>query len=244
LSGKYPDWTSVSIYAEDEPWEECLKRVSLATNSVRSGEAPYQRDSVLFYDNKLPSSLMYILMNEAYKNSGVLNVVDFGGGLGGTYFHSKKLLPILKSIIWRVVEQPSFAVVGKNKFENDELAFYSSFEELPEKKIGILLFSGVLHYLINPYEIIEQGLAFQPDVVFVDRLPYVCNGEEDFWTLQIVPPEIFKAKVPMRIFNEEKLINFFTSNGYKFFAKTSAVDDKTYINSTKVEYSGYIFKSL
>lgn len=241
FQGVYEDWDSVYSRSHPSPWDECLTKVANATLAVKNGQAKYQRDSVIFNDSYLPTSLFYVLLSEALRKGNKITVLDFGGGLGGTYFHCKNLLPQLDVFKWVVVEQEEFVVKGKNQFETHELIFASSFNEVALHAIDVIIFSGVLHYLKNPFDVISDALALAPSTVFVDRLPYTLERLEDFWTLQVVPDEIFPSRVPMRVFGRHSIPEFFEQNRYVCHGRTDAVDPSAYVSGIKIDFSGYVF---
>jgi len=78
-------------------------------------------------------------------NSGALNVLDFGGFLGSSYYKCRGFLTGVKTLRWNIIEQEKFVDCGKEMFENSELSFYYSIEEcLESEKPQVALLSSVL----------------------------------------------------------------------------------------------------
>jgi len=87
----------------------------------------------------------------AARNVGVLNVLDFGGSLGSSYFQNRELLKILPTIRWNVVEQAHYVKAGQTYIQDEQLRFYPSIHEcLAENKVNAILLSSVLQYLSDP----------------------------------------------------------------------------------------------
>lgn len=70
--------------------DEIIKKVKESLLKVKSGEAIYERDSVLFdkinYSWPLLAGLLWIASQKADR----LNLIDFGGSLGSSYFQNRK----------------------------------------------------------------------------------------------------------------------------------------------------------
>ena len=58
-----------------------------------------------------------------------------------------------------VVDQPGHVACGKANFANEELHFYPTIDDCRRKENpNVLLFSGVLQYLREPYAFLENAL--------------------------------------------------------------------------------------
>ena len=76
----------------------------------------------------LLSGLLWI----AVRNNGKLNVLDFGGSLGSSYFQNKFFLDNLTDVNWCIVEQPEFVRTGNEYFDDQKTSFFNSIEEVSE----------------------------------------------------------------------------------------------------------------
>ena len=81
--------------------------------TVVDGRAAYERDSVLFEEVEYVWPLLASLMWVGARHLGSLNVLDFGGSLGSTYFQNRIFLATLPSVRWNIVEQPRHVEVGR-----------------------------------------------------------------------------------------------------------------------------------
>ena len=72
--------------------QDILDKVLAATLKVKQGQAVFERDSVLFDEIEYSWPLLAGLMWAAASNGGKLNVLDFGGALGSSYYQNRKFL--------------------------------------------------------------------------------------------------------------------------------------------------------
>lgn len=222
---------------------ECNNIVDQVRNSllkVVRGEAVYERDSVVFdkieYSWELISTLLFI----ASQNKNSLNMIDFGGSLGSTYFQNRFFLDSLRSLKWNVVEQQSFVKEGRRFFENDILKFYTSVSECisnSEDNINAILFSSVLPYLEAPYDLLDEVFKYKIKYVIIDRTGFTLNDKERI-TVQKVPSSIYRASYPCRFFARASFLKFFENNGYELMYDFDALD-KVNIPS---KYKGFVFR--
>jgi putative methyltransferase (TIGR04325 family) len=231
-------------YGDFKSWEEAkrvsggyedkaiLERVKEAAIRVKKGEAVYERDGVIFDEVQYSWPLLAGLMWIAAQNKGELNIIDFGGALGTTYFQNKKFLDTIPKVRWNIVEQKHFVDEGKKFFEDDVLKFYYDIENcLKETSANTILFSSVIQYLESPYKFLQDIKNIGFEFILFDRTPFV-DREEDLLTVQKVPPEIYPASYPCWFFSKRKFYSFFEKD-YDIIAKFESPFDKANIpNST------------
>ena len=209
---------------------------------MKSGEAVYERDSVIFDKKEYSEELLIGLLNAAKENDYKLHVLDFGGSLGSTYYQNKDLLKHLKEFSWNIVEQEDFVKEGKNTFENDKLQFYYSIDEcIKEKNINVLLLSNTLQYIEKPYELLNTILNYNFEYLIFETTAFI-EGEVDIITKQIVPEGIYKASYPAWFFNEAKIINFITNEYIQINNFNSYHTSPIELNEKKAYWKGFIFK--
>ncbi len=194
-----------------------------STLKVKRGEAVYERDSIIFDHIEYAWPLLAGLMWAAARNGGRLNVLDFGGALGSSYFQNRLFLRGLREVRWNIVEQPHYVKAGKKYFEDGQLKFYTSFNEcLGETLPNVALLSGVLECLESPYEILDDLLENPFDVVIIDRTPS-WERKRDKICVEVVPSSIFDARIPSWVFSLEKFRRFMESHG-SILANYDAID--------------------
>jgi putative methyltransferase (TIGR04325 family) len=207
LIGDFGSWEEAVQARTDYDSEIILKKTKVALLKVKNGEAVYERDSVLFNEIQYSWPLLAGLMWVAAQSGGKLNVLDFGGSLGSTYFQNLAFLRSLSEVRWNIVEQPRHVEMGKKWFENDKIIFYQSIEEcLAQTSPNIIILSSVLQYLKNPYNVLSKLLGINCNATIIDRTPF-WNREYDRLSIQQVDPRIYKASYPFWIFSLDKFRN-------------------------------------
>lgn len=238
--GPYSNWEEAEREATGYAPESIARRVRDAARQVLTGEAAYERDSILFYEPKPPFPVLTGLLRAAVSSGTHLSVLDFGGSLGSTYFQCRPFLAGLVTLRWSVVEQETFVRMGK-EFESDELVFYRRIEECFERERPMVaLLSGVLQYLEKPYEIIEEIRRHRPRVVIIDRTPF-CVADRSFISMQVVPSSIYAASYPFRTFRVSELPRMF-GHDYRAICEFPAVDGEMQILGEAVQFMGALFE--
>lgn len=237
-TGNFSTWGEAEKKSSGYDSQNILEKVKNATLKVKNGLVPYERDSVVFnkiqYSYPLLSGLMWI----AAQNNGELNVLDFGGSLGSSYFQNKYFLDSLRDVKWCIVEQENFVNEGLKNFTDKNLKFYNSIEDcLNENTIEVILLSSVLQYIEEPYKLLELIKSKGFDYIIIDRTPFIKGV--DRLTIQKVHPAIYKAKYPCWFFNKEKFVNALNVN-YKIVVEFDSIDQA----NIKSEFKGFILKKL
>lgn len=212
LTGDYSSWHAAMADCTGYDVDVILEKTTESLLKVKNGEAVYERDSVLFDEIQYSWPMLVGLMWAAARRGGRLNVLDFGGSLGSTYFQNRTFFDDLNEIRWNIVEQARHVDVGKKWFENDQLKFYASIEEcLAATHPRVILLGSVLQYLPEPYEIFDQLLTLPCDLLIIDRTPFWA-GSTDQLCIQHVPIEIYPASYPSWIFSKERLHSHLNAN--------------------------------
>jgi putative methyltransferase (TIGR04325 family) len=205
-TGDYSSWEEASAIATGYNANTILKKVDQGLSEVLKGNAAFERDSVPFKELQYSKELLKVFTGIASEFNKQLNIVDFGGSLGSTYYQYRTLLKDFK-LTWSVVEQGNFVTLGQQKFSNTELSFYDTVSDaLKTKPHEILLLSSVLAYLDRPYDFLNSILPQRFKYIVFYRTAFV-DREKDLLTVQYVSPEIYKASYPSWFFNETKLID-------------------------------------
>lgn len=216
--GDYTSWEKVREKAAGYDSNVILERTTKALLKVKSGEAVYERDSVLFDKKVYPYPLMAYLSLSRNLKKKPLNILDFGGSLGSTYYQLREILTPDVCASYNVVEQEHYVTRGNANFANDTLKFYSSIDAcLAEKEIDFVLLSSSVQYLEQPHPFLKKLAGYNFDFILFDRTAF--NKQSfDRLTLQIVPPEIYPASYPAWFFHEEFFLSHF-SGMYKVAAE-------------------------
>lgn len=205
FTGDYQSWDRARAASTGYDADEILRRARDAALKVKSGEARFERDSVILAEPEYSFPVLATLLRVAARCDGELTVLDFGGALGSGYRQFQAFGAPVRTLRWHVVEQPQFVQCGRELFEDGELAFFSTIAEAAEAGVpDVVLLSGVLQYLEKPYERLAEFGALSRAHLVVDRTP--CSDQvRDVLTVQSVPPSIYDASYPCWIFSRQKL---------------------------------------
>lgn len=206
-SGDYPSWDEALKKSTGYDSADILEKVKESLLKVKNGEAVYERDSVLFSEVQYTWPVLAFLL-WVYAQKGQLNLTDFGGSLGSTYFQNRKFLSHLKNVRWNIVEQKAFTDVGIQYFQTEKLRFYYDIDScLKENTPDCILLSSVLPYIKNPYELLSTLIEKQFDFIIIDKMPFIA-GASDRITIQKTPASIYEATYPAWFFSESKFSEF------------------------------------
>lgn len=242
FSGNYRTWDEACRASGSYDSEAILDTVKESLLKVKNGEAVYERDSVLFDKVEYSWPLLAGLLWIASRNGNRLNLADFGGSLGSTYYQNLKFLVHLNALQWSIVEQEKFVANGKQSFENDHIRFYRDLDEcITERHPDTILFSSVIQYLEKPYElladVIDRGFTY----IIFDRTSFLVKGDDRI-TVQKVPPHIYPARYPAWFFNQEKFLGFF-SGTYELIADFDSFESFS-LEDQSTRNKGFIFKKI
>lgn len=236
--GEFDTWEEASAQCTGYNSEVILAKVLDATLKVKRGEAVFERDSVLFDHIEYAWPVLSGLMWATARSSGKLDVLDFGGALGSTYFQNRKFLQSLPDVKWSVVEQVRYVEAGQMHIQDEQLCFYKTITEcLRQNKPNVVLLSSVLQYLPYPYVVLSELLSIGADTLIFDRTSFMNETKREIIKIQHVPNSIYRASYPIRFFDEESLCSYVMKRGYKPI-ETFELLDKF---SSLATWKGYIF---
>ena len=238
FEGNFSTWEDAATRGTGYDAKSILAKVLDATRKVKRGEAAFERDSVLFDEIEYAWPVLAGLMCAAARNGGRLNVLDFGGSLGSSYFQNRKFLQTLPDVRWNVVEQAHYVEAGQTHIQDQQLRFYKSIEEcLGHNKPNVVLLSSVLQYVSEPYVLLGKLLDSQSETFILDRTCYLNQEGNQMIRLQNVPSSIYSASYPCRFLDEDKISNKFKDKGYFLLESFHSLDKL----DTLATWKGHIF---
>ena len=241
FTGDYERWGDAVNASTGYQSANILEKTCAALLKVKSGEAAFERDSVLFDKPDHPFPILTGLLRAAMMNGDRLEVVDFGGSLGSSYFQCRQLLSAVRELRWSVIEQPAHVACGRRHFEDSELHFFETVDEcLTRQKPHVLLLSGVLQYLSDPHSKLGQLLRHRFEHVILDRLPFL-ESDRDRLTVQAVPETIYSASYPAWFFSRTKFDVAMLEAGYECVVEFQGAD-KVSPEDEPAEFKGFIFQ--
>ena len=235
--GDYPDWQKALQESQGYDDKLILDKVKTATLKVKSGEAVYERDSVLFDKIEYSWPLLSSILWQAARKKGQISVVDFGGSLGSTYFQNKLFLDGLEKVEWSIIEQPKFVDSGRSMIADDVLRFFYSIEDcIAERGFpDILIIACTLPYLEKPYEFLDQIMSFKIPYVVIDNTPFNYENR-DRLTIQKINPLIYAASYPCWFLNYEHIKKALTKEYSVMYEYQNELF--IYLDGYKVYYRG------
>jgi len=211
FGGDFATWSEAGAQCSGYAAENILSKVLDATLRVKRGVAAFERDSVLFYEIEYSWPVLTALMLAAARSYGKLNVLDFGGALGSTYFQYRKLLQTLPEVLWNVVEQPHYVETGRAQIQDAQLRFFESVEEcLKANQPNVIILSSVLQYLESPIDLIRQLSSCNATCLLIDRTPFSAHSDDKI-LIQRVPSTIYIGSYPMRVFSLQKFMHMLST---------------------------------
>lgn len=205
--GDYKTWQAAAADCEGYDDTAILESVVTAARAVKKGEAAFERDGFLFYEKEEIEHLTFWL-NRVVDADERLSVLDFGGSLASLYHQHRNFLRQFFDMNWCVVEQPHFVEIGKKEFETDTLKFEYTIAEAVEKyQTNVVIMSGVLQYLENPYTWLDEVVKQKIPYLWIDRTPF-SNRKKDRILKQIVDKRIYTASYPVSILSLPKFIDY------------------------------------
>jgi putative methyltransferase (TIGR04325 family) len=165
---------------------------------------------------------------------------DLGGGVGISYFGYRRLLEFPAGMTWLIDELPAVAALGalSASTESDPaLRYTSSIDELAHA--DILLASGSLHLIENPFDLLRSAAALPPHFL-INKVPLVDRPAAV--TLHNLGP----AFCAYHLFNRAQFVGQVRSLGYELQHEWATPDLSAripYFPEYRVPaYSGFYFR--
>ena len=234
--GDYRSWEEAKMCSGGYDQRHIMSQTLSAVKAVRNGLAAYERDSVVFAKPEYNWPLVACLMHVAARNKGRLSVLDFGGAFGSSYFQNKLWFDGLRELRWNIVEQPHYVEVGVKELQDAQLKFFQGIDMAAKSNPNVVLLSGVLAYLQNPYEMLKQAQALACGHIIIDRTGFTLDAT-DRLTIQRVPPFIYEATYPCWFLSRERFMSTMTP-AYELIAEFSGADEA----NIPSEYKGFLFR--
>jgi putative methyltransferase (TIGR04325 family) len=191
-----------------------IEKVNIETLKMLKEDRGWVRDGVYFDDIQFGYEVLSSLALIS-RDRDSLKVVDFGGALGSSYFQNKDILNRFGvELEWRIIEQEQYVRFGEETLKHiKNLSFFTELQEALGKSCDVIIFSSVLCYLENPYDVIRQAISSKnrPRFVIIDRTPMSYSGS-DLFAVQKVGSSIHTASLPIRILSIHNILNTFGSD--------------------------------
>jgi putative methyltransferase (TIGR04325 family) len=204
--GDYGSWAEARAASRGYEAPEIFDKALAAARAVRDGRAAFERDTVLFAQPAAHVPLRDALRRVAAQHGGQLNVVDFGGAFGSTWWQHRSWLEGVAVQRWHVVEQAHLVAAGQREFEVGPLRFHEAIDACAAAPAAqVFLLSSVLPYLETPHALLAEVARRGFRHVIIDRTGFVAGGR-DRLTVQHVPASIYAASYPCWFFDRAALL--------------------------------------
>ncbi|MFT3784454.1 MAG: methyltransferase, TIGR04325 family [Nibricoccus sp.] len=213
FTGDYASWEDARKASTGYDAPAILQKTRDALLRVKYGEARWEQDAMVSDSDATPSSLLAALMRiAAVKGRPEINVLDFGGSLGSSYFWCRPFFGNDIKVTWCVVEQAEHVKIGQSDFQDGHLRFYNSIDDVvSQHPIDVMLVSGVLHFLPQPHAWLGKiPHAAIPNLI-LDRT-LLWDDDRDRLTVQHVPPEIYQASYPAWFLSKKRVFGELEKN--------------------------------
>lgn len=240
FEGPFDAWDAAAARSSGYDAGVILEKVLAATLAVQRGEALFERDSILFQRQEYCWPVATALMSAAARDRGVLDVVDYGGSLGSSYFQYRPLHEPLASVRWKVVEQPHYVRAGR-QLENGSLRFHETLHGgLQDGAPNVVLASSVLQYLREPRQVATELAGAGARYVVIDRTP-LTELEQDILLVQHVDPGIYEASYPMWALSERQLLERLQPE-YKCVANFASPEGSIVARGVRIHFKGLVLE--
>jgi putative methyltransferase (TIGR04325 family) len=241
--GDFPDWNTAKKQCRGYEDPTILEKTKLAILKVKNGEAAAERDSVLFEKVHYTWPIITHLLKFAIEGNNRLNIIDFGGSLGSSYFQNRTMIPANIKLSWNVVEQHKYISIGNSDFADDKLHFYYTLNEAYKQSgADILLLFSVLQYLEKPYEFLDEVITYGFKYILVDRTAFI-DEPDDRITIQKVDGSVYESSYPAWFLNNKKFKEYFSEQYISILEFDSDIIKTAVLENEKMAYwRGYIFQ--
>lgn len=214
--GPYDTWQAAEKNAIGYDAEHILSKMQNAFRSLNKGEKVFELDTILYDEKKYNTPLLFALNHIASQTKEQLNIIDFGGSLGSSFYWSRDYIPPQFKLNWSIIEQKHIVKAGREEFETEQLHFYNTFEEaVQNKRPDVLLLSSVMQYIEHPEFIFEAIEQYKFPYIIIDRTPYFENPEaKSAITIQLLNAHVYGKPTTLtcRIFSQNDLIKQLENN--------------------------------
>lgn len=240
--GNYKNWQDALADSKGYSDPIILEKVKNSLAQVKNGHVAYERDSVVFnkiqYSWPILTSLLWI----SSQNNNCLNLIDFGGSLGSSYFQNIGFLKHLNNLKWNIIEQKDWVTCGNKFFRDNSLEFFDSIEScIKTNTSNVILLSSVIQYIEKPYEFAEKINKYSFDYIIFDRTTFI--KDKDRLTVQKVSPRIYNVSYPAWFLNENRFLYIFKEK-YRLIADFNSLAGNIQIKNEVAYEKGFIFKKL
>jgi len=240
IIGPFMNWEAATRYSNGYNAPVILEKIKNATLQVKNNQRLSVRDGIVFDTPQYAYPLLTALLKITAENNNKLTVVDFGGGLGSTYYDFTRLYP-QADLHWYIIEQEAFVECGKAHFQNSQLHFMHDLDVLPRKP-DIVIVSSALQYIPQPYAQLDKLLALNSPYFLLDRTTFSnLSTDEERIFVERVPAHIYAASYPFWLLSYSKISKYFEKK-YQILFEMDTLEGRYVKNGIEVVSRGVCYK--
>jgi putative methyltransferase (TIGR04325 family) len=188
---------------ESDRWVKALRKRSVQLlDGLEEGETISSH--TLIHEHPLPPVVALLAASVDIP----IRVLDFGGGIGNSFFSLVKSLPTFDLVEFHVIETPAVCRLGRDVFKKiHNLHFH---DELPSdfKKFDVVHAGNSFHYIADWRMMLEKYAGYKPRIIMLSGLN--AGDIETFVTYQ----NYYGSKIPVWFWNIREIIEAFRNLDY------------------------------
>ena len=189
--------------------------------------------SVVGYTDSLLPVIAGIVQGKKKK----LRILDFGGGLGFSFYQVREALATTENFELHVVDIEEVCIAGENLFHDEpQIEFHSSLADIQDQSFDIVHIGSSLQYIEQWQDQLSVLCQFKPDYILMANIP--AGDIRTFATAQ----NYYGSKIACWFFNVEDLSSTMLQNSYglvfksSYFTKVYGVEQPYPLENFKEEY--------
>ena len=196
---------------EGKMWvENSLRKIEKIRNSSKSQKTipliPIYQESIL-----------PIVAGMVYNEEGFVRILDFGGGIGLTYYQVVRSLPNSENLKYHIIEKETVCEAARDFFREEEGIFFHSYFPSDLDKIEIVHMGSSLHYVAKWRETLSKLCAYQSRYFLFTDL--TAGDIPTYASAQIY----YESRIPVWFFNVNEIIDHMTAQSYRLVFKSNYV---------------------
>ncbi len=202
--GTFNSWRDAKKNSSGYDSPKIINKLKSSVIKLKKNKFLFERDTVLFSKPIYDWIILYYILHNYYKKNS-LNLIDFGGSLGSTYFQHKFFLKNLNLLKWNIVEQKKIVNIGNKLLKNELLKFNDNLENVLKKnKTELIIFNTVLQYVEDPWYFLK--LIKKKGIMIIINNILFTKKNHDIILIQKNPKRIYEASYPLRIFSRKNFL--------------------------------------
>ena len=182
----------------------------------------------------------YVLGRVAFGRERI-SVLDWGGGLGHYCVYARKLFPNL-TIDYVIKDLPGLCALGAELVP--EATFVVDETEALARRYDLVFASGSLHYVRDPYDLLDRLCASAEEWLMITRVPSI-ERHDDFVVLQRPYLHGYMTEYSGWFMNRKRLVDFAGQRKFSL-ERQFLVAERPYVANApeQADYFGFLFRRV